>query len=101
MFGDKGLAAVDRIVLVLSGTQDLLYAENVQIFKQMGTTDKALISFMGIGHMGMIEEEKYIARMAHFATSFFGYHLQGNQNYVEFFSEDFVNQQEALFWGML
>lgn len=100
LFGVKGLAAVNRPVLILSGTQDTLYAENVHIFEQIGTSEKILISFIGIGHIGMIDQEKYIARMAHFATAFFGYHLQGNQNYTRFFSEDFVNEHEDLFWGV-
>ena len=40
-------------------------------------------------------------QMRHFATAFFGYHLQGKEEYRQFFSEDFVNQMDGLAWGMV
>jgi hypothetical protein len=39
-------------------------------------------------------------RMNHLATAFFGYHLQGRQDYANFFSEDFVAQFDDLAWGV-
>jgi hypothetical protein len=41
-----------------------------------------------------------IARIAHFATAFFGYHLQGREDFAEYFSEDFIAQFDDLFWGV-
>ena len=76
LFGERGLAAVDRPALMLVATEDELYPENVLIFKHLGTPDKTLISFIGRDHMMMVEDEEAIAGMAHFATAFFGHHLQ-------------------------
>jgi predicted dienelactone hydrolase len=98
LFGEKGLAAVDRPTLILVGAKDELYPENVMIFEHLGTPDKTLISFIGRSHM-MIFEEQEQARMAHFAAAFFGRHLQGRQELARYFSEDFVAQHDDLAWG--
>lgn len=100
LFGERGLAAVDRPTLILVATEDELYSENALIFEHLGTSDKALISFLGLDHM-MIYNPEMVERMAHFATAFFGYHLQGRQDLAEFFSQDFVSQHEDLAWGVV
>ena len=100
LFGEKGLAAVDRPVLIINSTKDELYKENSVIYEHLGTSDKSFISFVGQDHM-MIYSEEMIARMAHFAVAFFGYHLQGREDFTTFFSEDFVSQQDGLAWGVV
>jgi hypothetical protein len=99
LFGERGLAAVDRPVLILAGTRDELYPENMLIFDHLGTPDKALISFVGRGHM-MIYADEPVAQIAHFASAFFGYHLQGRQDLAWYFSEDFVAQRDDMAWGL-
>jgi len=99
LFGERGLAAVDRPVLMLVATGDLLYPENVLIYQHLGTPDKALISFVGQTHV-MVYNAEMRARMAHFAAAFFGYHLQGREDLAWYFSEEFVNQHDELAWGV-
>jgi predicted dienelactone hydrolase len=98
LFGERGLAAVDRPVLMIVATRDELYKENVLIFKHLGVGDKRLISFIGRDHM-MYRDEEIIARMAHFATAFFGYYLKGDQDAAQYISQDFVAQFRDLAWG--
>ncbi|MBN2147802.1 MAG: hypothetical protein JW726_10455 [Anaerolineales bacterium] len=98
LFGERGLAAVDRPVLMLVATDDDLYPENLLIYEHLGTADKALISFVGRDHM-MIYNEEDIAWIAHFAAAFFGYHLQGRADLAEYFSEDYVSRFDDLSWG--
>jgi hypothetical protein len=100
LFGERGLAAVDRPVMMLVGTQDMLYAENALIFEHLGTPDRALISFLGSTH-GLIFVEPMRARLAHFATAFFGYHLQGRAGLAGYFSEEFVAGHDDLAWGVV
>jgi len=99
LFGERGLAAVDRPTLMIAGTRDVLYPENALIFEHLGTPDKSLISFVGNDHM-MIYSPEPIARMAHFAAAFFGYHLQGRADLAWYFSEEFVTQHDDLAWGV-
>jgi predicted dienelactone hydrolase len=99
LFGERGLAAVDRPTLILVATEDELYPENALIFEHLGTPDKALISFVGLDHM-MVYDSRAVARMAHFAVAFFGYHLQGREDLAWYFSEDFVAQHDDLAWGL-
>jgi predicted dienelactone hydrolase len=98
VFGEEGLAAVDRPVLIIVGSEDVLYPENELIFEHLGTAEKVLITFSGKGHM-MISETKMVARMAHFAAAFFGYHLQRNEDLKYYFSEAWVAQQDGVAWG--
>jgi predicted dienelactone hydrolase len=99
LFGERGLAAANRPTLMIVATQDELYPENAQIFEHLGTPDKTLISFVGQDHI-MVYDPEMIARMAHFATAFFGYHLQGREDLAQYFSEDFVTGHDGLAWGV-
>lgn len=99
LFGERGLAAVDRPTLIIVATRDTLYRENILIFEHIGTPEKTLISFVGPSHM-MIFNHEEIAKMAHFATAFFSYYLQGREDYAKYFSEEFTNQYDDLFWGI-
>ncbi len=55
--------------------------ETVYIYEHLGTPDKSLISFVGEEHM-MIYSDEAVAKMKHFAAAFFGYYLQGNEDYA-------------------
>lgn len=102
IFGARGLAAVDRPMLILVGTEDTgcdYRRESVFIFEHASTPDKGLISFIGEDHGMLFREEPYF-RMKHFVTAFFGYHLQGKEEYQDYFSEKFVSKREGLAWGV-
>jgi len=99
LFGERGLAAVDRPVLIIVATEDELYKENVLIYEHLGTSDRTLISFVGETHGGMLNMP-LTERMAHFAVAFFGYHLQGREDYAAYFSQESVEQHDDLAWGV-
>jgi predicted dienelactone hydrolase len=99
LFGDKGIAAIDRPVLMLCGTEDDLYSESKTIYEHLGTPDKTLISFIGREHL-MILEDQEVLLMKHFAVAFFGHRLQRRADYAQYYSQDFVNQYKDLFWGV-
>jgi predicted dienelactone hydrolase len=102
LFGERGLAAVDRPTLVIGATADdinIYGLEAAYICEHLGTPDRAMISFVGRSHM-MVYEPGMVARMKHFATAFFGTYLQGREDYAGYFDEDFVAQQDDLAWGV-
>jgi predicted dienelactone hydrolase len=102
LFGERGLAAVDRPTLIIGATRDGICPyemEAVYIFEHLDTPDRFMISFIGEGHM-MIYDAEPVARMKHFATAFFGYYLQGRDSYAGYFSEDFVTRYDDLAWGV-
>lgn len=98
LFGERGLAAVDRPTLMIVATDDELYGENTLIYEHLGTADKALISVVGKDHY-MVFDDQQAARMAGFAVAFFGVHLQGWQEFARYVSQDYVSQQAGLVWG--
>ncbi len=102
LFGERGLASVDRPTMIICGTEDNLadyQMEAVYIYEHIGAPDKTLISFIGEDHF-MIESDEPILRMKHFITAFFGYYLQGQEDYTKYFSEDFVSKHDGLAWGV-
>jgi len=99
LFGEQGLAAVDRPILMIVGTDDGLYTENVAIFDHLGTKDKVLLSFVDQDHM-MIYKGYIKSRMAHFAAAFFGVHLQGRDELGDFMSEETIYQCSDVAWGI-
>ncbi len=102
LFGERGLAAADRPTLIIGATLDGLcpyQTEAVYIFEHLNTPDRYMISFVGEGHM-MIYDTEPVKRMTHFATAFFGYYLQGREEYALYFSEDFVSRYTDLAWGV-
>jgi len=99
LFGEKGLAAADRPALFLGGGSDELYAENNLLFAHYGAAEKTRITFIGRDHM-MIFTPSIAARVAHFAVAFFGYHLQGREEYAAFYAENFVAGYPDLEWGI-
>jgi predicted dienelactone hydrolase len=103
LFGERGLEAVDRPTLIIGATADdinIYDLEAVYIFEHLGTSDRIMISFVDQGHM-MISDPDQVARMKHFAVVFFGYHLQGQDEYAKYFSEEFFDQYNDLRLGVV
>ncbi len=99
LFGEKGLAAVEVPALFLAATNDLLYPENALIFEHLGSKEKTFITILNRDHM-IVYDPEMLLRMRHFATTFFGYHLQGREDYAQYFSQDFVNGLDGMLWGV-
>jgi len=101
-FGERGLAAVDRPILLIWGTKDILSPYPLEAeftFEHILYPDRFLISFIGRTHM-MPFSDDVAMQLKHFATAFFGYYLQGRKDYAEYFSEDFVTRFDDLAWGV-
>jgi hypothetical protein len=94
------LSLIDRPILMIAGSEDPLYRENVLIFEDLPAKDKTFITFLNEDHM-MIFDSDVVAQLAYFATAFFGYHLQGYENYQVYFSEDFISNLEGFVWGTM
>ncbi|OGN95231.1 MAG: hypothetical protein A2Z71_07825 [Chloroflexi bacterium RBG_13_50_21] len=102
LFGERGLAAADIPTLIIGATEDQYNYYDLEasyIYQHLGTPDRTLISFIDQDHM-MIYDGSQAARMRHFATAFFGYYLQGNHDYLYYFSKDFVIQYHDLAWDV-
>lgn len=99
LFGERGLTAADRAMLLVAGTEDPTYTEEaVHIFEHVGSRDKTLVSFVGQDHF-MVFDPVMLARMRHLAVAFFGHQLQGREDLAYYYSEDFVSMQQGLAWG--
>lgn len=92
------------VAYLIIGTEDKDFMccpyelEAVYIFNHLKAPNRAMISFIGQGHM-MIWDQEPVARMRHFSAAFFGYYLQDRVEYADYFSADFVSQYSNLAWG--
>jgi predicted dienelactone hydrolase len=101
-YGERGLAMADRPMLIIAPTADEwtpYKIETAYIFEHAGSPERFMISFIGRGHMFVLDPEM-AKRIHHFAAAFFGTYLQGKTEYRGYFSEEFVSQFDDLAWGV-
>ncbi len=102
VFGEEGLAAATVPSLVLGCVLDhaLNYDDVIFAYNHLGSEDKYLLSLLTAGHI-YTEGSTITHRPAinHFSTAFFGYYLQGQEDYAEYLTAEFVEQFEELAWG--
>ena len=102
LYDERGLASADRPMFIIAPTEDeyIPYQiETAYVFEHVGSPERFLVSFVGRGHMMVIELEQ-MKRINHFAAAFFGVYLQGKAEYRDYFSEAFVSQFDDLAWGV-
>lgn len=102
LYGERGLEAVDRLVFMIQAENDSPYqpTEAAFIFDNLPDSLKSMVTFLDKEHM-MVFEPESAARIRHFVTAYFGYYLQGREEYKQYLSEDFVKQFDDLAWGMV
>lgn len=102
LYGERGISRVQIPTLIITGTSDDgadYTMETTYIYEHLGSPERYLISFIDKGHM-MVFNTDVILRMKHFASAFFGYYLQGREDYLAYFSEDFIDRFDDLAWGV-
>jgi predicted dienelactone hydrolase len=101
LFGAEGLRAATVPTLFMGTTQNqrAVYARDaVFTFTHFGAEERYLLSFIGAEHHDILLPG--LSPLAlHFATAFFGDHLQGQEDYAEYLTEEYVEQFEDLAWG--
>lgn len=102
LYGKRGLASVKKPLLLIASTDDEFSPYQIEtkfLFSNLGASEKALITFMNQSHM-MVEKADVVTKLKHFATAFFGYHLQGRSDLQKFVSQDDISQFKELYWGI-
>ncbi len=103
VFGERGLASATIPMLLMAGTADGLAPyewDGVFVYEHWGSSERYLLSFIGADHLfGYTSTSGYKSVVLHFATAFFGYYLQGREDYAQYLTEDYVNSIEGLAWG--
>jgi predicted dienelactone hydrolase len=103
VFGERGLASATVPMLLIAGTadHDAPYEwAGVFVYEYWGGDERALISIIGANHLfGYGANSPKTAVVMHFATAFFGYYLQGQEDYAQYLTADFVNGIGDLVWG--
>jgi predicted dienelactone hydrolase len=109
MFGDQGLAAATVPSFIVAGTADAAcpYDRNAaDAYAHLGSPDRYLLSVINGAHLlvGEHGDGVYAPIFAQFTVSFFGYYLQGHEDYAQYLTAKYVDSVEAqlklgLVWG--
>ncbi len=101
LFGERGLAPATVPTLLMAGTADPEAPYEwaaVFVYNHLGSKDRYLLSLVGANHsFGSVAPFEPL--VLHFATAFFGYYLQGHEDYTQYLTENYVNGIEGLRWG--
>jgi len=102
LFGEKGLAEVDMPVMISAAAKDNInpyQLEAVFLYEKLPAADKSMVTFIDQDHM-MLTYDESAPIIKHFLVAFFGFHLNGREEYAKYFSEDYISKQEDLAWGV-
>ncbi len=105
MFGDQGLAAATVPSFIIAATADIVcpYDRNAAYaYAHLGSQDRYLLSVVNGAHL--LVQSPNGPYLAQFTMSFFGYYLQGHQDYAQYLTAKYVDSVEAqlklgLVWG--
>jgi len=104
LFGEAGTEAISKPVFIVAGTADEYNPYPVNIvpaFEHMSAADHYLLTLVGEDHYFPISPAIQSV-LAHFAVAYFGYYLQGKQDYASYLSADYINSltgYDNLVWG--
>ena len=102
LFGERGLAVAHVPIFLINGTEDLVCPyerDTVFMFEHLGSEYAYLLSLIDQGH-GVVLDPDYAIYLNHFSTAFFGYFLQGKEEYAGYLTTEYVEQFEELAWGI-
>ncbi len=102
LFGERGTAHVTSPTLIMAGylERDVPYPTQVFFFEHLGTEERTFITVKNQGHLFPATPETTALMTKHFVVAFLGYHLQDNETYADYLTEDYVNGIEGLYWGV-
>lgn len=102
VFGERGLASATVPTLLMAGTADVEAPYEwaaVFVYNHLGSKDRYLLSLVGANHSFGIAASPFKPVVVHFATAFFGYYLQGREDYARYLTREYVDGIEGLVWG--
>jgi predicted dienelactone hydrolase len=102
LFGERGLAGatVPTLIIGLLNEDVCPYRRDAAfIYDHLGAEDRYLVTLMHVAHAEAMGATRAFETFNHFATAFFGYYLQGREDYGDYLTADFVDQYEDLAWG--
>ena len=103
MYGENGLAAATLPTLIFANTEDRScpYDRDTEfIYEHLGSEDRYLISLIGADHQTPFGDSGVQATFYHFTMAFFGYYLQGQEDYADYLTEEYVAGFDDVAWGV-
>lgn len=107
LFGEQGLVSATVPTLLVAGTADEFCPyEHDAVFDylHLGSEDLYLLSIINGDHH-TFTTSPYRPAINHFEAAFFGYYLQGQEDYAQYLTSEYVDDLESqldlgLVWGV-
>lgn len=102
LYGEHGLASVTEPTMILATTHDFKVSydrEIVPLFSRLGATDSYLITMLRFNQ----DPGRYPIAQSyyrHFSVAFFAVYLQNDKRFREYMSQEFVDRNNHLVWGV-
>ncbi len=106
LFGERGLASATVPTLLIAGANDMFSPyerDAVFVNNHLGSTDRYLLSLVHSNHF-FPDDPGLRPVLLHFSAAFFGYKLQGKQDYAQYLTAKYVDSLKSqmklgLAWG--
>lgn len=99
LFGERGMAAVQRPILAVVADEDGVLGEMSLLFQHVSSPQRIFVRFPGRDH-GMIQQPDAVQQLGLLAAAFFGVHLQGRTDYGRYLTREYVEESAGLAWGV-
>jgi predicted dienelactone hydrolase len=107
LFGEAGFAEATVPTLIVGGTADQYcrYEHDAAFdFLHLGSADKYLLTIISGDHF-TFSNARYTPVSIHFTAAFFGLYLQGQEDYAQYLTAEYVDELESqvdlgLVWGV-
>ena len=103
LYGERGLETVSIPTMIMATTSDEFIPydpEMRNLWTYLGAEERYLLTLLGHSHQIMHESPTGASYVWHFTTAFMGYYLQGQEDYAEYLTADYVEQFADIVWGL-
>lgn len=101
LFGEQGLAAAHVPGFLIGATNDSACSyerDAVFMYEHLGSEERYLLSLIDQGHL-VGADPLFVDYFKHFSVAFFGFYLQGVEDYADYLTEPYIAGFDDLAWG--
>ena len=101
LIGEEGPAAVNVPTLVVYPEKDEICKPSDGarvIYEHLGSADRYLLTLLDAGHASVMELSSDKSLLRQVGVAFFGYYLQGREEYAQYLTEEYVESLPNVAW---
>lgn len=100
--GEQGLAAATLPTLTVATTENEFCGyviDTGRVATMLGSEEADILTLRGLRYL-LPSDRRVNPILSQYATAFFGYHLQGNEDYAQYLTAEYTETIENALWGL-